>query len=134
MDKILFTEENLSKIHLSQFEQFLDKHEIKKREYSEIKYLVENSIKGNYFKKKLSDGRYNFSISLEAFPSFTFQDNYLEIRDADKDNHEIFCSNFYQWTGFLLYIYHEKYGLGDLTQFHVLFTEVYNEIMGYEIK
>lgn len=133
MKLVNFTQENLSKIHISQFEQFLMNHNIKKREYSEIKYLTENNIKGNYFKRDLGDNRYHISISLEAFPSFTFQSGYLEMRGNDKDSHDVFCSNFYPWTGLLLYIYQEKYLLEDLTQFHELFTELYNEIMSYPI-
>ena len=133
MKLINFTEDNLSKIHISQFEQFLNNHKIIERELSQIKYLVENEIKGNYFKRKLEDNRYYISISLDAFPNFKFKDEYLEMRGNGKDYHDVFYKNFYHWTGLLLYIYQENYTLENLTQFHELFTHVYNEIMSYQI-
>ncbi len=100
MELVNFTEENLSKIHISQFEQFLDKHE--------VSYL------------KLNDFIYVNSI---IYPVFN-------------------CRGYLYWTaikhGFgdfnkLLTQIYLEYVQGDLTQFHVLFTEVYNEIMSYPI-
>jgi len=120
MDKILFTEENLSKIHISQFEQFLDKHQDThklvhdrldsctltiKEDYQGYKYkwIIFIRFHGNGF---LYWGSGSFTPYATAIDDFTT----------------------------LLAIIYPDYVQGDLTQFHVLFTQVYNEIMGYEIK
>lgn len=91
MNKVNFTEENLSKIHISQFEQFLDNHGV---EYDEF------------------GGKILYDI---LFPK-------------DEGKSRIYL----RWEYFLKMIYPE-YVEGDLTQFHALFTQAYNEIMSYPI-
>ena len=107
MDKILFTEENLSKIHISQFEKFCINHGV---EYGKRKNDIWLNI------GDLDYCSFKFYTSKKTLV-WTICDNYLF------NSFSVLCERIYpEYTG------------GDLTQFHVLFTEVYNEIMGYEIK
>jgi len=123
-DKILFTQENISKIHISQFEQFLhDRGILTVRKildmYPAYLYGREVSKSGKLFEVFSSKEDHNVYI-----PVFSFK--FIEGN----------CTGYCyadQWKHFLQGIgYHVEDG--DLTQFHVLFTQVYNEIIGYEIK
>lgn len=115
MSKVNFTEENLSKIHISQFEQFLEKHNIAiTRQFININYSI---IYIELFQNRISD----FVIGFNKI------NGYL-LFDLD---HPCFCY-IGDFNGIICTIYPE-YVQGDLTQFHVLFTEVYNEIMSYPI-
>jgi hypothetical protein len=117
MDKILFTQENLSKIHINQFEQFLKNHE--------IEYKSENYHQGGGKKISLCNYYLSCNYALYCFKKsgyFWYKWNYSANMIHFFES--LICESRYKkdWIN------------GDLTQFHILFTQVYNEIMGYEIK
>ena len=106
MSKVNFTEENLSKIHIGHFEQFLDKYGI---EYGKRENDIWLDIgKHDYCSFKF----YNTKKTLV----WVICDNYLF------NSFSVLCGRIYP-----------EYVEGNLTQFHELFTQVYNEIMSYPI-
>lgn len=131
MNKVNFTEENLSKIHISQFEQFLDKHGI---EYevneNEPMYPTHSGYDYNNYEiqlwQKKGDGFDVFNFGEYKYYDYKGSYTYDGSGDHRYSPIESFTRLFCEYI-FLDYVQ------GDLTQFHVLFTQVYNEIMSYPI-
>jgi hypothetical protein len=109
MKLVNFTEENLSKIHISQFMQFLDKY------------------------SHLSEYRKSFNrICLSNKSEFGYDE--ISFFESGLLCWKVIDNGYMNFFDTLLTQIYPDYQQGDLTQFHVLFTQVYNEIMGYEIK
>jgi hypothetical protein len=102
MELVNFTKENLSKIHISQFEQFLDKRDLKHGKNNRCVWF------GDYY-------TILFSSESGLMRWHRYESSYVNVFD---------------W---LFTFIDYDYVQGDLTQFHVLFTQVYNEIMSYSI-
>jgi hypothetical protein len=146
MTLINFTKENLSRIHISQLKQFLDKNlnhnddVAEVREWQGLLFIIIKK-KTCYFDKLVNNEnnkicKVNGKIeSINDLSIFELKDLYKISFHFNSFN---FCfeskGKFYEKMESLLLNYLEKkYEVGNLTQFHELFTEVYNEIMGYPI-
>lgn len=118
MSKVNFTEENLSKIHISQFERFLNGRQVPNQSA-----LDEDTV---WFK-----GKRVRVINVFLYPE---QDIYTPTFNFYfKSGKYIADADYGMWRVFFNRIEGEILEYGDLTQFHVLFTQVYNEIMSYPI-
>ena len=118
MNKLNFTEENLSKIHISQFIQFLNGKQVPNQSA-----LDEDNV---WFK-----GKRVRVINVFSYPE---QDIYTPTFNFYfKSGKYIADADYGTWRVFLNRIVDKVLEDGDLTQFHVLFTQVYNEIMSYPI-
>jgi hypothetical protein len=106
---INFTKENLSKIHISQFERFLRNHNV--RHLKDNNFISVGSLYNRFY--------HNILITLKKDSGYLYW--------ADVNN------SYFTDINQLLTELYPKYVQGDLTQFHVLFTQVYNEIMSYPI-
>lgn len=119
MKLVNFTEENLSKIHISQFRQFLDK------------YGIQYNFQWTY--KKIGNFVFDYKGYIIGGCPIGYNDNFIfDDTEYYQEDNRNFGGYFMVFANLLQDIY-KHYTKGDLTQFHVLFTQVYNEIMGYPI-
>lgn len=109
-----FTEENLSKIHVSQLTQLLDNYHIK---YNKKIVQVDTRITPKIW-VKLSDVKGK---------SFIFDNKNYHLLPI------LGSMTLNLWT-YLIRIIYPIFDDGNLTDLHQQFTEIYNEIMSYEVQ
>lgn len=110
---INFTEKNLSKIHINQLMQFLQNHDLAYKLHKNRRWIMAWNSNTKYLTSAV------FSFCNEYFLSSYNRDHAISV-DAGAF-HEL-----------VMHLYPD-YVQGNLTQFHELFTQVYNEIMSYSI-